>query len=299
MSKFIDEIKLNLKPKNFLVNYNLINFNTFRLESIAKYLAIANNYKELVSILKICHRYKKVFVLIGGGSNVIFRNPKINKMVIICKGFQIKKYKTKFGQYLTIFAGTHFSLINSYCLNNSLTGFEWSYGIPASIGGASRMNAGAYGNSISDSLVEVEYFENGRIKKVKNKNCKYGYRTSIFDAKKTILRVKLFLPYGDQDDIRKLMKLHIEDRNRKQPLPLPNSGSIFKNPVIHTAGWYIEHSGLKGTRIGGAEISNIHANFFVNIGNATYDDFHRLLNLCKSTVYSRFRIKLKEEIVIV
>ena len=202
---------------------------------------------------------------------------------------------------------------------NKLAGLEWAAGIPGTVGGAIYGNAGAFGKSIGDAVKSVEVLDvkNLKTKKLKNKDCKFGYRNSMFKQKKNqstkqsfvlgrahkimcsdlvILSVEIRLKKGKKIEIEKKIKEYLEHRKETQPLNFSSAGSIFKNPSGFSAGELIEQCGLKGKIVGRAKISEKHANFIVNLGGAKAKDVMKLINLAKSKVKKKFGIELEEEI---
>ena len=199
-------------------------------------------------------------------------------------------------------------------MEKNLSGLEWAAGIPGTVGGAVWGNAGAFGKSMKDIVQAVEVLDsqNFKIKKFKNKDCKFDYRESIFKKKKNliILSANLVLEKGKKEKIKKQIKNNLQYKREFQPLSFPSAGSVFKNhPPIRiskkilagksfSAGELIEKCNLKGKTIGRAKISEKHANFIVNLGKARSKDVMKLINLTKKKVKKKFSVNLKEEIKI-
>ena len=187
-------------------------------------------------------------------------------------------------------------------MENSLTGFEFACGIPGTIGGGVKMNAGAYGSQISDILYEVTYMdEKEEIKTIKNKDCSFGYRKSIFtiNPNYVILSAKFKLERGNIDEIENKMKENSLARKAKQPLEYPNFGSVFKRPEGYFVGKLVDDAGLRGYKIGGAQVSTKHTGFIVNVDNATCKDVLDLIGYVQTTVYNKFNVKLTPEVIII
>ena len=183
------------------------------------------------------------------------------------------------------------------CIKNNLTGLESLVGVPGTLGGALIMNAGAFGGEISNYLESVEIMKmNGEITAYKTSDIRFSYRNSSFKKNEFILMAKFILTNEDPDVIKKKKEIASSGRKTNQPLKYRSAGSVFKNPEKFPAGYLIDQAGLKGTKIGGAEISNHHANFFVNNGNASADDITQLIKLAKKSVFEKFEIKLELEI---
>jgi len=266
----------------------LKNYTTFQIGGPAKYFYIAENKTELIEATKQAKKLKLPFFVLGGGSNLLISDKGFKGLVI------------KFGQPLSLYVSK---------------GLEWAVGIPGTIQGAVWSNAGAFKKSMKDIVKEVEVFDTktGKIKIFKNKNCRFSYRNSIFRKEKNliILSVKI----KSKKSNTKKIKRYLDYRKKTQPLEFPSAGSIFKNPKNLAAGELldeedkssssafaaarlIEECGLKGKKIGQAQISEKHGNFIVNLGQAKAKDVVKLIKLAKQKVKNKFGIVLKEEIVI-
>lgn len=295
-------------------NISLSKFTTFRIGGPAKFFAEAGSEKELKEVLGYAAKNKlKVFVL-AGGSNVLFSDEGFDGLVVKLKesgGIKMQK-----GGAIECWAGTSLSSVVNFARDNSLTGLENLAGVPGTIGGAVRGNAGAFGTNVGDLIVEVKIIE----KSFSKKSCKFGYRTSIF--KNTIgliiVSVILKLQKGDKKEIEKRMKETMQKRSANQPKGWKGSaGSFFKNPEVKNkelikqfekdtgkkvsdgklpAGWLIAEAGLLGRKIGGAEVSEKHGNFLINTGGATAEDVIMLASIIKQKVRNTFGVELREEV---
>jgi UDP-N-acetylmuramate dehydrogenase len=185
-----------------------------------------------------------------------------------------------------------------FCIQNELAGVEMLAGIPGTIGGAVAMNAGAHGGEIADHLVEVEVIRNGHAQQVKNQNAHFAYRHSGFDQD-VVLSASFKLQRGDKEMLSAKRRELILRRNETQPLEFPNLGSMFKNPPNTFAAKLIEQARLKGKRVGDAQISEKHANFIINLGNAKAEDVVKLIDLVKRTVYQNSGVMLELEVKMV
>lgn len=254
---------------NFRKNISLKKYTTFQIGGKAKYFFVAKTKTDLISAIKMAKKMNLPFFIFGGGSNLLVSDKGFNGLVI------------KTGKPLALYV---------------LKGLEWAAGIPGTIEGAVYGNAGAFGKSMKDVVKTVEVFDTrtGKIKFFKNKDCKFGYRDSVFKKKKNliILSVKIKLKKSDP----KKIKEHLKQRKEKQLLGYASVGSIFVNPKGLTAGELIEKCGLKGKRIGNVKISEKHANFIVNLGKGKAKDVKKLINLIKKEVKKKFKINLEEEI---
>ena len=184
--------------------------------------------------------------------------------------------------------------------NAELTGLEFASGIPGSLGGAIYMNAGAYGGEMKDVITEVSYIDDdGKVITINGADCGFGYRKSIFtQGNKIIISAKITLNKGNKDEILATMRDLNARRKEKQPLEYPSAGSTFRRPEGHFAGALIESSGLKGCRIGGAEVSEKHAGFIINADNATAKDVCDLIAHVQKVVKEKHGVDLEPEVKI-
>ncbi|MCK4520300.1 UDP-N-acetylmuramate dehydrogenase [Candidatus Parcubacteria bacterium] len=293
-----------MKSLKFKKNVQLKNYTTFKIGGPAKYFYIAKTANDLIKAIKAVKELGLDFFILGKGSNILAADKGYDGLVIkiqspnYSKLFQIK---TKFqNPKIYVEAGMPLSLLVSKTAEKGLTGMEWAIGIPGTVGGAIRGNAGAFEQSISDIVKKVKCLDikNLESKTLKNKDCKFKYRDSIFKHKKNliILSAEIEMKKGDKKEIRKRAMENLKWRKHNQPLDFPSAGSIFQNHKRHSAGWLIEQCGLKGKKAGKAQISKKHANFIVNLDNAKAEDVLKLINLAKKKVKQKFGIELKEEI---
>lgn len=253
----------------FQRDVSLKNYTTFKIGGSAKYFFTAKTKEDLFCAITAAKKLKLPFFVLGGGSNILVSDRGFKGLVI------------KFGQPFSSYVSK---------------GLEWAVGIPGTVQGAVCGNTGAFKKSMKDVVESVEVFDvkTGKIKIFKNKNCKFSYRNSIFKHNKNliILSVKI----KPKKSNAKKIKEYLDYKKERQPLDYPSAGSIFKNPSGFSAGGLIEKCGLKGKIIGQAKISEKHANFIVNLGNARAKDVKELINLIKKEVKKKFKINLEEEI---
>ena len=280
----------------FQKNVLLKNHTTFKIGGPAKYFFVAKTKQDLIKAILWARQKKLPFFILGGGSNLLVSDNGYKGLVINFQFSIFNFQKTK----IIAGAGLPLGKLVNASIRNGLTGLEWAVGIPGTIGGAIRGNAGAFGGSMEDVVKEVEIFDqkNQIIKKISKKDCKFDYRNSIFKRNKSliILSATLQLKKGNKKTIRNKIKKNLEQRKKTQPLNFPSAGSIFKNPPGFFAGELIEKCGLKGKKIGKIKISEKHANFIVNLGEGKAKDVKKLINLIKRKVKNKFGIVLKEEI---
>lgn len=278
--------------ENIFVNEPMSNHTTFKTGGKADYLVIPQNKNEMIEILKL--DVEKT--IIGNGSNLLVRDGGIRGLVI--KTTALKNYRVE-GEYIIAEAGILLSKLSNVAKENSLTGFEFACGIPGTLGGAVMMNASAYEGEISSVVCETEYADiNGNV--FVTRDHRFGYRKSMFtDSKFTILESKLKLEKGNKEEIETKMKDLMKRRNEKQPVNMPSAGSTFKRPEGHFAGKLIEDAGLKGYKVGGAEVSTLHAGFIINNGNATSKDILNLIKHIQDKVKNEFGVDLEPEVKII
>lgn len=278
-------------------NYNLRNNNTFKLDSICKYFVIPNTINDLQELIKYLKEKKEKYFIIGNGSNIILDNDLKEYIVISLSNLNaIEVHK----EYNMIYAeaGAMLPKVANQAIENELAGLEFATGIPGTIGGSIVGNAGAYNSQLLDYISSVTILnEKLEIVTLEHEDITYGYRTSMFKNNKDIiiLSAKLFLSDGNKEESLKIVEDRKARRISSQPLEYPSAGSVFRNPVGDAAGRLIEICGLKGMRIGGAEVSLKHANFIINKGNATSSDVIELINLVHDKVLEKTKVDLVKE----
>ena len=271
---------------------------SFKVGGPADFLVKPKNEEQIKKLITLLKSENIPYIVVGNGSNLLVKDGGIRGVVIkISDNFNNFELKDK-----TVFAqsGALLSLMGRAVLNNNLTGFEFAAGIPGTLGGAIAMNAGAYGGEMKDIIKSVRLMdEEGNIFELKNEEMEFGYRKSILSKKDYIVLSAVFeLQEGNYDEIKNYMRELTKSRVTKQPLNLPSAGSTFKRPEGHFAAKLIEDSGLKGLTLGKAQVSDKHAGFVVNLGNAKAKDILDLIDVVKSTVYSKFGVMLEEEVKI-
>ncbi|HDH99132.1 MAG TPA: UDP-N-acetylmuramate dehydrogenase [bacterium] len=290
----------------------LAKFTSFNIGGRAKYFFEGNNKREIIKAVSLAKQENLPFFILGGGSNLLVDDKGYHGLVIKIQnsGLKIKKENSSFKVIAE--AGIFLSLLVLRAAENSLSGLEWAVGIPATLGGAIYGNAGAFGKSMKDIVKEVEVFDakDLKVKIYSLEDCRFDYRESIFKKDKNliILSAVLELEKGEKKEIEGKMKKYLSKRKKKQPIGFASAGSVFKNPSFAqtsgrfmtdrklSAGELIERCGLKGRSIGGAKISEKHANFIINLGKARFSDVRRLIDLVKKRVRSKFGIELEEEL---
>lgn len=278
---------------NISISEPLSRFTTFRIGGPADYYLEPKDRDDLLKLIKYLKEINYPYIIIGNGSNILISDDGIRGAAINLEfGFtKIEVMKNKvFAE-----AGIRLSKLVDVCIEHSLVGIENLAGIPGTLGGAILMNAGAYGGEISDYIKVVEVLDGTEIKFLKKEECGFSYRKSNLEGK-IILSAEFELPFGDKTKAKERRKELLLKRNQSQPVELPNAGSIFKNPSGDYAARLIEQAGLKGLTIGGAKVSEKHANFIVNFNNAAANDVLELMKVIQQTVFQKFGIMLEPEI---
>lgn len=278
---------------------SLKHYNTYKLDVLVNYLVFVNSKEELIKLVKFLKETKEKFLVLGNGSNVIFKN-KVYDGVII-KLDKLNKYIIKDGM---IEAGAGCSLIKlaTSTALMGLSGLEFASGIPGEIGASVAMNAGAYTHSLSEVVESVEVLTpDNEIVTMTNSECSFGYRESFFKHNRDyiIISCKCNLMVGKREEILELISNRRIRRIKSQPLKYPSAGSVFRNPEGMYAGKLIEDCGLKGYKLGGAMVSLKHANFIVNFKNATGQDIVDLINKIRRLVKEKYNVELVLEQIII
>ena len=294
MNNFILELeKLNLEKIE--KDISLSTLTTYKTGGIAKLVVYPNNINNLKQMLKLIHKYNIKYFILGKGSNTLFSDKEFNGVII--KLDKLNNFKIKQTE-IYVESGMILSKLVQASVKNELTGLEFAIGIPGTIGGAIYMNAGAYGNNMSNIVKSVIVLnEKFQIKEIPLEKLKFDYRYSIFQDNKNLICVaaNIKLEHGNHDEIASKIKENLLKRKNSQPLEYPSAGSVFRNPEGNYAGKIIEELGLKGKNISGAEISTKHANFIINKNNASSSDILNLIKLVQKEVKDKYKIDLKLE----
>ena len=288
--KFINENNLG-KIKE---NVSLKTLTTYKTGGTTKLLFIPNDVDSLKQGLKYLKDHSIKYKIFGNGSNILASDNNYNGVIIKLNNLNDLKIKDNI---LEVEAGYNLSLLCNKMCKEGYLGFAFGCGIPGTVGGSIYMNAGAYLEQISDVLEKVQILDEDFNFKYLNKNeMNFSYRHSIFMEKKyLVLKAYFRLEKGNTEEILKLIKNRKERRYASQPLDFPSAGSVFRNPENNYSGKLIEDLGLKGKTKGGAKISDKHANFIINNGNATSSDILYLMNLIHDKVKEKYNIDLHRE----
>ncbi len=280
----------------FLKDEPMSRHTSFKVGGNAAFLATAETDAHVVTVYKFCKANNIPLTVLGRGSNVLVSDNGIEGIVL--KLSEQPNISVFPDGTISCNAGLSLSALCVAALDNGLSGLEFAYGIPGTVGGAVFMNAGAYGGEIKNIIVSATVLCDGEIKEILASDMALGYRTSIFKTNGCIiLSAKFKLEYDDKENIKERMTCFMNKRRDKQPLEYPSAGSTFKRPEGYFAGALIEQNGLKGFSVGGAEVSRKHAGFVINKSGATSRDIKALIKHIQDTVYENNGVKLEREVI--
>ena len=258
-----------------------------------------SSIEEIQKILEYARKNNIKYYVIGNGSNLLVKDEGVHALIIkIANKFSEVEVN---GEHIKAYSGCSVPKLSQIAKENSLSGLEFACGIPGSVGGGIRMNAGAYGSEMVNVVEKVGFLdENGKLNEIDGKDAHFTYRHSMFVENPNYIVVYAIykLQKGNKDEISKIMEENMNSRKQKQPIEYPNFGSVFKRPEGYFVGKLVDECGLKGYKIGGAQVSTKHSGFMVNIEDATCKDVLDLIEYVKKKVYEKFNVKLQEEVVI-
>lgn len=269
----------------------------FKIGGNADIFVIAKSIEEIKYVIKFSKENNIPLTILGNGSNVLVSDKGIRGIVLQIGLKEIKVEKQE-DALVEADAGVMLGALAQVLLKQSISGFEFAAGIPGSIGGAIRMNAGAYGGEMKDIVKNVTVLnEKGEINILTNEECEFSYRHSRFtNSKEIVIKVTLELPLGNEAEIKAKMDEYAQSRREKQPLNLPSAGSTFKRGSDFITAKLIDECGLKGYTSGDAQVSTLHAGFVVNLGNATAQDVLNVVNHVKQVVLEKTGKQIELEI---
>jgi len=281
-------------------NVPLAPYTSARIGGPADIFITADTSTELARIVKLLWKQEMPFTLLGGGSNVLVSDKGIRGVVVMNRAKGVKFHGGD-QPSVTVESGVVFSNLANRCASKGFAGLEWAATVPGTIGGAVYGNAGAFGGDMAGNLLNTELLtENGR-EEFTVEQMGYGYRTSILkrgELKAIVLSAQLALKNSTKEEVTVKIQQFSAHRKATQP-PGASMGSMFKNPAGDYAGRLIESAGLKGTRIGNAEISPLHGNFFINHANTKAEDIRALIQLVQKTVKEKQDVELELEIEVI
>ena len=300
LSKY-KEIENIIKDSNrILYNESMKKHTTVKVGGNADVVVLPQNVDEIKQLLVFAKNNNIPYYIIGCGSNLIVTDDDVHALIIKITNKFGKVYIN--GKILTADAGASMPYISITAKRNSLSGFEFACGIPGTIGGGVRMNAGAYGSEIKDIFLQATYIdENGDIKTINKEEMDFGYRHTYFcdHPDCVIISAKFELKEENMSKIEEKMNENSIARREKQPLEHPNFGSVFKRPEGYFVGKLVSDAGLRGYKIGGAQVSEKHTGFIINTGDATCKDIVDLVHHIQETVFKKFNVKLETEVVFI
>ena len=285
-----------IDKEKIYVNEKMEKHTTFRIGGPADYFVMPSDVTDVKAVIELCEQEKAPYYVVGNGSNLLVGD-KGFRGVIIQIASNMNQLQAD-GEVITAQAGCSLAQIAGKALDEELAGFEFAAGIPGTLGGAVRMNAGAYGGEIKDVLESaVVLTKEGKVMELSANEMEFGYRTSIIERTGwTILGGKIRLHKGKREEIKAVMDDLRERRVSKQPLEYPSAGSTFKRPKGYFAGKLIQDAGLRGFRVGGACVSEKHSGFVINIDHATADDVVSLMEQVDEKVRAQFGVGLEPEV---
>ena len=297
----IAEIKKVFPGMKILENEPMRAHCSFRTGGPVRALAYPSDLSSLTKLCCILKEHELAPLMLGNCTNIVFPDEGMSEVFAICTEKLTKLFLLPDG---AIYAecGVPLSRLAAFAQQNGLAGLEFASGIPGSVGGGVMMNAGAYGGELKDAVESVVcyYLPEQRLYEVTAEKCQFGYRDSFFKKLpgNVIISAVFRLQPGDKAEISAKMRELNERRRDKQPLDLPSAGSAFKRPEGHYAAALIDEAGLKGFSVGGAQVSEKHAGFIVNTGNATSADIHELMKQVRKRVYDNSNVLLEPEIIL-
>lgn len=299
--ELVESLKKIISEEKIKQNEPMKKHTSFKIGGPAEILIKVDSVEKLKKVLELCKNEKVPLAIIGNGSNLLVPDEGIKGIVtkLELKEIEIKEINKQEVE-VTVDSGVQLGLLAQKLLKEEISGFEELSGIPGTIGGAVVMNAGAHGKEIKDVLTEVTTIDyNGNIHIFTNKESEFTYRHSKFsDEKYIILQAKLLLRKGNKEEIKCKMDEYARYRKEKQPIEYPNAGSTFKRGEDFITAKLIDEAGLKGYSIGDAQISEKHAGFIINKGNATAQDVLDLVKYTQDKVYEKFGKKIELEVKI-
>ena len=294
--KLYNELNEILPAENIRMDEPMDKHTTFRIGGTADYFVMPQSAEDVKKVIHCCKVHNMPYYIVGNGSNLLVSDEGYRGVII-----QIFKEMNQIsvdGNYIIAQAGALLSAIASKALEHELTGFEFAAGIPGTLGGACVMNAGAYGGEMKHVLTQVTMLdEQGEVIVLPADSLELGYRTSIIAKKNyVVLDARIELKPGDGEEIKACMAELKAKRTEKQPLEFPSAGSTFKRPEGYFAGKLIQDSGLRGFRVGDAQISEKHCGFVINRGHATAEDVASLMDQVINRVKDTFGVTMEPEV---
>lgn len=277
-------------------NVSLKEYSSFRIGGKCKYLVTLTSIEEILKTTVLLNNRNIDYIVLGNGTNTLFSSSGYGGVVL--KISPTFSYIERFGNTLVVDGGANFNSVIAYASALGLSGLEEGAGIPGTVGGMTTMNAGAFGFCMQNVVTSVLVLVDGKIRHFTNAECGFGYRKSVFQSMHNpiILRVEFGLKKGRVADIKKTIATTLAIRSEKQPLSQPSCGSVFKRIDGINVSKMLDDEGYKGLRVGDAMVSPKHANFIVNVGDATSDDVLAIIKQIQKEIYDKYNISLQSEI---
>jgi UDP-N-acetylmuramate dehydrogenase len=291
---------LDLAPSNACIKpqVSLQKLTTFRVGGLAEWLALPRSEADFQQVLEWAAQADLSVTMLGAGSNLLVSDRGIPGLVVCTRHWRKTQFDAAAGR-VTVAAGEPLPTLAWKVAKRGWRGLEWAVGIPGTVGGAVVMNAGAHGGCTADCLVTAKVMDPERgILTLNREDLNFQYRTSnLQGSNRMVLEATFQLQPGDDPQIVVADTLSgLDQRRASQPYDFPSCGSVFRNPAAYKAGWLIEQTGLKGYRIGNAQVAQRHANFILNCGGATANDIHQLIRHVQQHVEHRWSIWLQPEV---
>ena len=296
----IDSHELSSPPSIVQANIPLAGLTSFRVGGPAQWYAAPRCEADLLASLAWAKAQEIPVTVIGAGSNLLVSDEGLPGLVIATRNMRQVDYQAQTGQVIAD-AGVHMAQLARQVAKRGWSGLEWAIGIPGTVGGAVVMNAGAHQSCMADSLIDIQTLTNSGVRQTfTREQLNYGYRTSILQGTHyTVTQARFQLEAtGNPEQVMETTNTHLHQRHSTQPYYLPSCGSVFRNPEPQKSARLIEATGLKGHKIGDAQVSELHANFILNCGSATATDIFRLIRYVQEKVEQQHSVRLHPEVKI-
>ncbi len=296
----VDTMNMGNYPSFITANVPLAGLTSFRVGGPAQWYTAPQTEAELLASLAWAKGQSLPVTVMGAGSNLLVSDAGLGGLVIGTRNLRQVHYDDSTAQ-VVVDAGVQLAHLARQVARRGWSGLEWAIGIPGTVGGAIVMNAGAHKSCIADILIDIQTLSgNGVYQSFCCEDLAYGYRTSILQGSHyTVTQARFQLePTNNPLQVLATTNSHLHQRHATQPYHLPSCGSVFRNPEPQKAAWLIEQTGLKGYKIGDAQVSELHANFILNCGQATASDIFRLITHIQEQVHCRWCVQLKPEVKI-
>ena len=295
ISSFVKVLESKLPNIKIVKNATFKNYTTIGVGGKIFAMALVDSEPKLMALLGLCQEHNISYFVLGNGSNILASDKTFYDLVI---KIEMKSISKK-GNKIIAASGVNMFALNQFAIASNLGGLEWSYGLPGSVGGAIKMNAGSFGHEIGEFVSLVYYTDGKKVYKKYAKSLHFSYRQSYFSNSTFIILSAVFcLKEAKSDEIKHLCQHFYQKRLDTQPYSQKSAGSIFKRPQGNFAPVLIQSCGLKGYKIGDAQVSDKHCGFIVNLKNAKFNEIFKIICKIKKTVSKKFDIILQEEVVI-